>query len=385
MTEYMEIDGSILEGGGQILRISVALSAILTKPIRVTNIRAGRRKPGLAAQHLVGMKLVADMCGAKLAGASIGSMEVRFAPGRKISQGHYVADTRTAGSISLLLQVALPCALMADGPVSLDLKGGTNADMAPQIDYITNIFLKYLQKFGIDVDIRIVRRGYFPKGGGHVTLVVNPMEKFRAATILERGDVLKVYGWSFVAGTLPMKLAHQMVDGVKEVIMPSENEVEIKAYKEDARIAPDNCSGIVVVCETTKGCYLGADGLGKRGALPLDVGLKAGHELLEAIRSGACVDNHTQDQLILYMALAEGKSAVRCGKLSLHTRTAMHFAERLANVRFVVTEDGEHNVIECFGMSHVNKHFPAAHWPRDQPAPGTDRPPTAPTPNFNYM
>lgn len=368
MTEFVDIDGSMLEGGGQILRISVSLSAILTIPIRVSNIRAGRSKPGLAAQHLIGIKLVADMCGAKLRGASIGSMEIEFTPSCRIRQGHYVADTRTAGSISLLLQVALPCAMFADGPVTLDLKGGTNADMAPQIDYFTGIFMKTLMRFGVEINLKVHRRGYYPKGGGHVTVHVQPIQKFRSITLIDRGELVKVYGWSFVAGTLPMKLAYQMVEGVKELVLPVHKVIEIQSYKEDLRTAPDNCSGIIVACDSTTGCVLGADALGRRGADPLDVGRKAGHELKALILNGACVDNHTQDQIIVYMALAEGKSVVRCGYLTLHTKTAIHIAEMISKVKFLVHQEGEQNIIECFGLRHINRHFPSQFWEERQKA-----------------
>ncbi|CAB3257932.1 unnamed protein product [Arctia plantaginis] len=372
MSEFLEIDGSILEGGGQILRISISLSAILCVPIRIINIRAKRSKPGLAAQHLVGIKLVADMCGAKLTGADMGSMEITFIPGRKIRQGHYVADTRTAGSITLLLQVALPCALMADGPVTLDLKGGTNAEMAPQIDYFTGVFMTTLMKFGVNVDVKVHRRGYYPKGGGHVTVQVEPVQKFQAVKLIERGKLVKVYGWSFVAGTLPIKLAHEMADGVKEIISPVHESIDIQIYKENSKTAPDNCSGIIVACESERGCALGADALGRRGAAPDHVGRQAGLALRELIECGACVDNYAQDQMIIYMALAEGESILKCANITLHTETAIHIAQMISKAKFVMYDDpdetwtGEQNIMHCLGMRHTNRHFPSEYWEEKQ-------------------
>uniref|UniRef100_A0A8C8M2M7 RNA 3'-terminal phosphate cyclase n=2 Tax=Oncorhynchus TaxID=8016 RepID=A0A8C8M2M7_ONCTS len=143
----VEMDGSIMEGGGQILRVSAALSCINGASIRINKIRAGRGTPGLRPQHLSGLELVRDICCGNLEGGSVGSTEVTLTPG-KIKAGNHTADPQTAGSVGLLLQVSLPCALYADGPSELCLKGGTNADMAPQIDYTIKVFKPIVEKFG---------------------------------------------------------------------------------------------------------------------------------------------------------------------------------------------------------------------------------------------
>ncbi|XP_047536105.1 RNA 3'-terminal phosphate cyclase [Vanessa atalanta] len=353
MSQTLDIDGSVLEGGGQILRISISLSAILGIPVRVTNIRAGRSKPGLAAQHLKGIQLVATMCQAKMKGANIGSTEIEFIPG-KLRGGHYLADTQTAGSISLLLQVALPCALFADSGVTLDLRGGTNADMAPQIDYMERVFRNILKRFNADFNMNILRRGYFPKGGGHVRVKINPVRSISGVCLTERGHILEITGTSFVAGTLPIKLAYLMADGAKRELT-TEHNVNIHSYKEDRHMAPDNCNGIILSCSSSSGCALGADALGRRGTDAADVGRLAAHALRTTLRSGACLDPHAQDQVILYMALAEGRSCVRAGEVTLHTRTAIHICEMIAKVKFNIQQEGEQNLIECTGLGLINK------------------------------
>lgn len=197
------IDGSVLEGGGQILRNALALSAICKIPIKIINIRAGRSKPGLAAQHKTGIDLVQKICNAQVVGSYIGSTELQFIPG-DIKGGKYFADTQTAGSVALLLQVALPVIFFADTDSQLVLKGGTNADMAPQIDFFTEIFRPNLENFDVTFDFQLIKRGYFPRGGGHVNITAQPTTFLQSINISEYGETSKIYGWSFVAGRLPI-------------------------------------------------------------------------------------------------------------------------------------------------------------------------------------
>lgn len=354
MTDMLEIDGSVLEGGGQILRMSISLSAILKIPVRIKNIRAGRKKPGLAAQHFEGIQLVAEMCQAKLKGVSIGSTEIEFIPG-EIKGGHYNADPRTAGSISLLLQVALPCALFADTPVVLDLKGGTNAEMAPQIDYMDKVFKNILRDFGGDFKMTILKRGYYPKGGGHVSIAILPIHSLKSVNIMERGQVRDITGISFVSGVLPIKLAQTVSEGVRQEL-GGEYKVKLHTYKEDHSVGPDTSSGAVLFCNTTSGCILSVDALGSRKVGPKELARKLSGELTHLIDSGACLDGHAQDQVILYMALASGASSMRVGDVTLHTKTAIHISQMIANVTFNIKEDGGQNIIECTGLGLENKH-----------------------------
>jgi RNA 3'-terminal phosphate cyclase (ATP) len=229
------------------MRIALSLSAILKKPVRISKIRAGRSKPGLAAQHLKGVELLGEICKATVKGASLGSTEVEFNP-NTIEQGMYFADPRTAGCISLLIQIVLPVTYFANGPIVLELKGGTNCSMAPQIDFITEVFRPNLEKFGCSFDFDLKKRGYFPKGGGHCVVNINPVKSILPVNLTNFGVVQKLYGWSFVAGSLPVKVAHEMADGAKRGFTRSQQQVRdinIESYKEDHSMAPDNCTGIV--------------------------------------------------------------------------------------------------------------------------------------------
>ncbi|KAF5274634.1 hypothetical protein FQR65_LT04334 [Abscondita terminalis] len=347
--QVIEIDGSMLEGGGQILRIAVTLSVLLQQPIRVVKIRAGRSKPGLMEQHLKGLELVTQICNGKLKGGSIGSTEIELWPG-KIFGGNYTAIVKTAGSISLLLQISLPCILFANSDTYLTLGGGTNAEMAPQVDYTTEVFRPILEKFGATFDFDLVRRGYFPKGGGLVKIHVQPVARLKAVELLEIGNVSSIHGWSFVAGTLPMHLSHTMAKSASNNLSKLQRNVQIETYKEDNKIAPDNGSGIILVATTNTGCIIGGSALGRRNEKPEQSGTKAADEILESFHEGACLDKHSQDQVIILMALAEGRSRIRVGEITLHTKTAIHVVEKLSNVRFDIVSHENGNIIECDGL-----------------------------------
>lgn len=193
---------------------------------------------------VLGLELVRDICKGKLLGANLDSTKIEFWPG-KITAGRYTAAVNTAGSVSLLLQVALPCSLFADSDTTLFLTGGTNAEMAPQIDYTTEVFRPIMEMFGATFDFDLIRRGYYPRGGGEVVITIKPVQHLRAVELLEQGRVTSVCGWSFVAGNAPMHLANTMASEASSRLRNVCNKVDIESYKEDHKIAPDSCTGIV--------------------------------------------------------------------------------------------------------------------------------------------
>ncbi|KAH9366498.1 hypothetical protein HPB48_018087 [Haemaphysalis longicornis] len=278
--------------------MAIAFSALFRKPVRVINIRAGRSNPGLRPQHLTGITLVKDICGGRLEQAFIGSTEVTLYPG-PIRGGDFSADTGTAGSVVLMLQVALPCLLFADSPSVLRLRGGTNADMAPQIDYTLSLSCTVAVVRSSNAAWWGDRRGYFPKGGGLVEVRVEPAGSLKPVTLTDPGRIVKITGRSFVAGVLPVKVAHVMADTAAAIIreqLPSVS-ISVERVKESEANAFGTGNGIVFEW--------------------LHVPI---HPLLF--------------QLIVFMALANGTSQVLCGPLTLHTETAIHVAHQLTQVFF---------------------------------------------------
>ena len=355
--DFLDIDGSVMEGGGQILRMSVCLSALLRRPIRITKIRGRRAKPGLQAQHLNGIRLVADISrDSALNGAAKDSLSIDFTPGKTIGGGGYEADTKTAGSTCLLAQASLPCLFFADRESRLDLRGGTDAKMAPPVGYYVSVFRANLNKFGADFDFDVARKGYFPRGGGQLILTVPPVRSLRPVTMTEMGEVTKVTVTSSVAGSLPVSIAQEMGDAAEKALKRAgiTCDIAVEAYKEER--ATGNGSSVWIVCETSTGCVLGGSEAGSNKERPRLTGEAAARELLDSLEQRPCVDEHMQDQMVVLMALAAGKSRMRTGPLTLHTETAIHIARAISGAVFRVenVDDSRAVIIECDGIGLEN-------------------------------
>src|SRR5580704_3876555 len=188
MADIIQIDGSIGEGGGQILRTALGLSMVTGQPFRIEKIRAGRDKPGLLRQHLTAVNAAAAICGASVEGAAISSRELSFSPG-KVKPGEYTFSIGSAGSTTLVLQTVLPALLTANGPSSLTLEGGTHNPHAPPIDFLEKAFLPLINRMGPAVNVTLERAGFYPAGGGRVAVKIRPAAKLSPLEIPERGEI----------------------------------------------------------------------------------------------------------------------------------------------------------------------------------------------------
>ncbi|KPK79438.1 MAG: hypothetical protein AMS25_12645 [Gemmatimonas sp. SM23_52] len=327
----IEIDGSYGEGGGAILRHALGMAAYAGKSIRVRKIRAGRSKPGLAAQHLKGVEAVGAVSGARARGANLGSTELTFDPG-PVRPGKFRFDVGTAGSTTLVLQtVLLPC-LFLTGEFEFELVGGTDVPWSPPADYLRQVTLQTLRPFGV-AELRVARRGYYPKGGGQLLARVAGGSGFGfPLTFLEPGEVKAIRGISHATIQLQeRRVAERQADAadhlLKRLGLPVEISVE---YSEAANLG----SGITLWTESENGPPLGASALGAKGIAADEVGREAAKALLSELDSGAAVDRHLADQLIPFMAVAGG--SVLTSAITSHTRSNIYVAERILGAEFEI-------------------------------------------------
>jgi RNA 3'-terminal phosphate cyclase (ATP) len=333
----LEIPGDILEGGGQIVRTTLALAALTGNPVKITKIRYKRPNPGLQPQHVVATKVVAAICNAETTGLNQGSQELTFTP-HGHAAGRWSFDVGTAGSIPLILQALMPAAAYAPGKVEVELTGGTDVRWSPTIDYVRLIELPLLQLMGYRATIQLQRRGHYPKGGGHVSISLDQPRTLKAVSLSERGQLLGVEGVSHCV-RLPSHVAQRQASAAKEKLNANgftQVNIATETYppNQDTHLAPG--SGITLLAKFSSGIILGSDSLGERGKPAETVGAGAATKLLAELASGAPVDRHMGDILIPYLAVAEGKSTIQVSEITMHTLTNIKVAEMVAGVKFQV-------------------------------------------------
>jgi len=339
----LSIDGSYGEGGGQVLRTTLALSAITGQPVRIEGIRAGRRKPGLGPQHLTGVRAAAKICDAEVEGAKLNAQALTFAPRSAPQAGSYTFDVAqaakggSAGSVSLILQTVLLPLTLAEGSSQLTIRGGTHVAWSPSYDYVKRVYLPTLSRMGIEAKVNLQRWGWYPIGGGEIRATVNGKGKGVPPAGLDldqRGALLRVRGLS-ASSNLPKHIRTRQERAALQVLRSNSVNARIEVVD-----APSKGVGTVIFCwaEFENG-MAGFTSLGERGKPAERVAEEAADELVRFLQGDAALDRYLADQLVLPMALAAGSSQFSTEVVTEHLLTNAWVVNRFFPAR--VRVEGE--------------------------------------------
>ena len=330
----LTIDGSHGEGGGQILRTSLALSLVTGKPFRIESIRARRPKPGLRRQHLTAVRAAAEVGQAQVEGAELDSRQIVFVPGG-VRPGEYHFDVGTAGSTTLVLQTVLPALMTAEGPSQLWLEGGTHNIYAPPVDFLEKAFLPILGRMGPKVEITLERPGFYPAGGGSIRVAVEPQAQLCRVDIPERGKILRRAACGVVS-RLPLHIAEREVETIRRrMSWPA----EVVSTRQVDSAGPGNVVTVEIRSEHVTEVFTG---FGQRGVPAEKVAAGVVREARRYLEAGVPVGGHLADQLPIPMALAGGGS-FRTLAPSSHTSTNVETLRHFLDIS-IRTEQVERDV-----------------------------------------
>jgi len=311
----VHVDGSQGEGGGQVLRSALTLALITGQAMRITNIRARRREPGLKAQHLAAVQAAAAISGANVEGATQGSAVLTFQPG-SLRPGRYQFDIGTAGATTLVLQTVFLPLSRAGGVSSITLTGGTHVPWSPCFHYLTLHWLPYLRQIGYDADLELEQAGFYPKGGGRVHATIRPAQALSPLRLVERGGLRQIRGLSAVANldvSIAERQRRQALQRLHSYGLPAEIEI--------VRL-PSPVQGTLLLLlaefEQARCCYYA---LGERGKPAERVADEAVNAFETFLATDAAIDQYLADQLLLPLALASGVSVLRTARVTEHLIT----------------------------------------------------------------
>jgi RNA 3'-terminal phosphate cyclase (ATP) len=325
------------------------MASLLGEDLRITNIRAKRDKPGLRPQHLAAVKACAEIGGASLTGAEVGSREMTFRPGKTIRGGDYRWEIGTAGSTTLLAMMLLPVSSFAPAETAFEATGGLFQDFAPSAHHMQHVLFPSLAKMGVEASLQIVRPGYVPGGGGTIRVKIRPViRRLSAISLREQGKVTSVSGVALSSHLREQEVSHRMAEACREVLSAKGFAAAIERVYDDT--AAQAGASLAVWAETDTGCLLGSDQAGRRGRRSENIGRYVADCLLADLATGATVDRFLADQLIIYAALADGVSEYVLPALTDHVDANLWLVEEFgARTRL----DGNKLLIE--GIGHRRK------------------------------
>lgn len=323
----MHLDGSQRSGSGTIVRLATALASLLRRPLHLFNARAKREKPGLRPQHLAAVRACAELCGAEVEGLAVGATEFTFLPGPRIRGGTFRWDIGTAGSATMLALGVLPVACFAEGAIMARISGGLFQDWAPSPHHMQYVLAPLLARLGAAVELRVVRAGYVPRGGGEIELCVEPVRGALAPLALtEQGVVREIRGIAFSSHLAERQVSERMARTCEIELAAAGIACTLERALDT--LASHAGASLAVWAQTSTACLLGADRAGAPRRTSEAIGRFVAKSLLADLAAGATVDRHAADQLVLFSALALGTSRYITPALTDHLETNLWLAEQ---------------------------------------------------------
>jgi RNA 3'-terminal phosphate cyclase (ATP) len=333
----LTIDGSFGEGGGQVLRSSLALSLVTGKPFVIERIRAGRKKPGLLRQHLTAVTAAAEVGQAEVKGAEVGSMWLEFRP-NTIRSGNYKFSIGTAGSATLVLQTVLPALMIADGPSTLKLEGGTHNPFAPPFDFLAKTYLPLVNHLGPRVEACLERPGFYPAGGGCFTVQIQPVAQLGRLELVERGEIIARRVRAVVAN-LPRHIAERECRAIAKKTSWDESCFAVEEVKNSR--GPGNVVMIDLESAALTEVFVG---FGQMGVRAEEVAMQALKPARDYLAAGVPVCEHLADQLMVVLGIGAsqgtGGGTFRTLALSRHATTNLEILRHFLDIDIQVEANG---------------------------------------------
>lgn len=327
----LTIDGSLGEGGGQVLRTALGLSLVTQTPFRITRIRGGRAKPGLLRQHLAAVAASVEIGQASVEGDVLGSSDLVFRP-QTIRSGAFAFSIGSAGSTTLVFQTVLPALLRAPGPSTIAIDGGTHNPLAPPFEFLEEAFVSQLVRMGAKVEVRLPRYGFAPAGGGRLEASVVPA-KLQPLQLLERGALISRQAQAIVSA-IPLSVAQQEVETLRAELGLVPSEV---AFRQVAAEGVGNALWVTVRHANVTEVFVG---LGEKRVTAQNVALRVAREVQRHLATDAPVGAHLADQLAIPLALA-GEGSFRTVEPTLHTRTQLELIPRFLGTALRLVDEGK--------------------------------------------
>jgi RNA 3'-terminal phosphate cyclase (ATP) len=321
------IDGAQKSGSGTIVRYAVALAALLGQPLHLLNARAKRPKPGLRPQHLSSVLACAELCEARTTGVSVGCQEFTFVPGARIRGGSFAWDIGTAGSATMLALSILPVACFADSPVTARITGGVFQDFAPSPHHLQHVLAPLLKRMGVTMELVVLRAGYVPQGAGVIELKVKPVRPpLNMLTLLDQGRMQEVSGIAFSSHLAERDVSERMARVCEQRLVEAGLPCRIERVSDTTAFHAG--ASLAVWAESATGCVFGADRAGALRRSSEAIGRFVATAFLADLATGATVDRHGADQLILFAALARGTSCYRVPRRTEHVDSNLWLAQQ---------------------------------------------------------